>query len=376
MRDICLYAFFSDGLYEFAETFVDSLKFHHGEDLHIILETLDLNDEQTERLRTSYENLDLRNRPIDLSHYTDLLDVGVETIRRWKHEVENVVTSNENYKWKILMSVEERYRSVTRIAAEAKAAGYAGLIHADIDLYFRRPLDDFIDIVRSHDVSIFFREGAQEKFRVLGAYMGFSLTESTAAFLNSWAAHIDSLKPKEKPRGFGQTSFYRAYLEHEGTCKWGRLDQIPKGPKISKNRDPEADIWIGNSNQGRNRKSRTAAIFAADLEEMKRDQKSFVGSQSYRLYHYPSYSREQRSPDFEQTLSVIRKSWVKALEEGAKIDKVQKLDIFFLFLTKINELLQLNLCQSMTDLGTPNPYRYIQSIILKDSESPRTYEGV
>ena len=97
MRDICLYAFFSDGLYEFAETFVDSLKFHHGDDLHLILETLDLNNKQIDRLSASYKNLDLRNRAINLSHYADLLEVDVATIRRWKHEVENVVTSKENY---------------------------------------------------------------------------------------------------------------------------------------------------------------------------------------------------------------------------------------------------------------------------------------
>ena len=57
MRDICFYAFFSDGLYEFAEIFVESLKFHHKEDIHLILETLDLSDKQVTRLNSLYKNL-------------------------------------------------------------------------------------------------------------------------------------------------------------------------------------------------------------------------------------------------------------------------------------------------------------------------------
>ena len=274
------------------------------------------------------------------------------------------------------MSVEERYRSVPRIAAEAKNAGYTCLIHADIDMYFRRPLNNFIQIIRSHDVSIRFREGVPEQIRVLGAYMGFSLTEPTMAFLNSWAAQIDSLKPKDKPRAFGQTSFYRAYLEHLDSCRWGRLDSLPNSPKISKSRNPEADIWVGNSNRGRNRKNRTASIFAEDLKEMMRDPNSFVGSKSYRHFHYPSYSRERPTAGFEQTLKTIRQGWDKTLEGGRKIDHAPVLDIYFIFLATINELLQLNTCQSMIDLGSPNPFRYEREITLTDPESRRSFDGV
>ena len=376
MRDICFYAFFSDGLYEFAETFLDSLKFHHGDDIHLILETLGLSDSQINRIKSSYGNLDLRNRPIDMERYAQILGVDIETLHRWKNEVENVVTSNENYRWKILMSVEERYRNVPRIAQEARAAGYRILLHTDIDMYFRKCLENFIDIVRYHDISITFREENPENSRVLGAYMGFSLNDKSEKFLKSWATQIDSIAPKDKPRGFGQTSFYRAYLEHKETCNWGRLDLLPKSPIISKNRDPNADIWIGNSNQGRNRKSRTASIFAEDLKEMERDPSSCIGSPSYRAYHFPSFSSQFPSNRFKSLFDSLRSEWVKILQSIQNASRISELDIFFAVLPNINALLQTNLCEKMADFCAPNPGRFNPALILEDKESGCSYKGV
>ncbi len=375
MRDICFYAFFSDGLYEFAETFLDSLKFHHGDEIHLILETLDLSESQITRIKSSYGNLDLRNRTIDMDRYAHTLGVNTETVGRWKNEVENVVTSDENYRWKILMSVEERYRSVPRIAQEARAAGYNILLHSDIDMYFRKSLDGFVDIVRSHDVSIMFREQNPKKTRVLGAYMGFLLNDNSEKFLKSWADQIDSIAPKDKPRGFGQISFYKAYLEHKETCHWGRLDVLPESPKISKSRDPNADIWVGNSNEGRNRKSRTASIFAEDLKEMKRDPSSYVGSTSYRAYHFPSFSSQLPTNHFKNLFNSLKNEWAKILQSKKDLGHMTETDIFFTILPRINALLQTNSCENMVDYYSPNPLRFSPDIMLKDKESGRSYNG-
>ena len=369
------YAFFSDGLYEFAETFLDSLKFHHGDDIYLILETLDLSDSQVIRLKSSYGNLDLRNRPIDMERYAQILGVDTETVHRWKNEVENIVTSDENYHWKILMSVEERYRNVPRIAKEARAAGYKILLHTDIDMYFRKPLDDFIDIVRSHDVSIKFREESHKHTQVYGACMGFSLNDKSEKFLESWANQIDSIAPKNKPRGFGQISFYRAYLEHKETCNWGRFELLHKSLEFSKGRNPDADIWVGNSNQGRNRKSRTASIFAEDLKEMKRDPSSYVGSPSYRAYHFPSFSSQMPSNSFSGLMDNLRSEWMKILQNVQSLGRMPELDIFFTVLPNINALLQTNSCERMAEFYAPNPERFNPALILKDKESGGKYNG-
>ena len=273
------------------------------------------------------------------------------------------------------MSVEERYRSLPRIANEARSAGFNVLLHTDIDMYFRRPLTGLINIVRTHDISIRFRENLPENNRVLEAYMGFSLNNATEAFLATWAKHIDSIEPKDKPRGFGQTSFYRAYLEHTEDCSWGRLDVLPGSTIVSKSRDPNADIWVGNSNQGRNRKSRTASIFAEDLKEIKRDPHSYVGSKTYRLYHYPSYTKQTPTKDFDKTVDAIRRKWAEKIEGGSEFNLVIGMDVFFTFLPQINALLQINACQSMIDLGSPNPYRFDEKIVLTDAESQRSYKG-
>lgn len=371
MRDVCVHAFFSDGLYGFAEVFLEAIKLHHGKDLHIILETLDLSEEKVHQLQNFYPNVEIRNKPLDYNKYSQLTGEDIETLKRWKNEVESVVTSTENFRWKILMSVEERYRSMLRIASEAREAGFKVLIHSDIDLYFRKKLDGLVDFVRSNDVSITFNDKGN-KFKVLGALIGFSLNENSIGFLEEWMKQIDSIPTKDKPRGYGQTSFSNAYLEQERECKWGDLKDVVT---ISKMRDTDADIWIGNSHRGRNRKEITVEVFNRDLEEKKRRPDSYLGSADYKSYHFRTYSRQAPSDSFLQRRDALLNDWV---QRTAQIDNpMQELDhdVFFAFLPKIRRTFQLNLCFEMMDYGAPNPARYESPITLRDPESKFDFKG-
>lgn len=300
-----VYSFFSDGLISFAEVFLTSFKKQHGEDIPILFSTLDLNQQQIEHLHSLYQNLEIYNRSIDFAYYAEITGESEETLRRWKHEVEHVVTTDENFRWKLLMSVEERYRSISTVAKEALANGFKFIFHSDIDMYFRKPLNGMWNIMQDHDVSITFRWSAPQETRVLGALIGFNLTPATMHFLQAWDAEMDRFSIREKPRGYGQTSFYLAYEKVKQLCRWGDLSVLPGAPVMSKCREDHADIWLGNSNSGRNRKQLSAEIFKQDLQAKTLGENVSLGSSDYMEALFPAISASSPSALFRAALDAV-----------------------------------------------------------------------
>jgi hypothetical protein len=202
----------------------------------------------------------------------DMVKTPVATLRRWKDEVEHQVTTDENFRWKLLIAAGERYRSLLPVLQEFEARGYKRMLHSDVDAYFRRGLERMDEFIEENDACLYFRRNG-----IWGGLLGINATEGAKTFLTEWRERIDRMPFVDMPRGYGQTSLYEAYRALETRCRWGNLATDPRGFAVAKtdNLNPErtkdADLWIGNSNRGRNRKDLSVTFFLEDLARLKRE---------------------------------------------------------------------------------------------------------
>ena len=266
-----VYVYFTDGLQRWAQCFLESFRFFNGSNILIVAEARDLSAEAEEHLKALYPNLELRNRPLDMEALANMAQTSVANLRRWKDEVEHQVTTDENYRWKLLISAVERYRSLLPILNEYEARGYTRMLHSDVDAYFRRGLGRVDELIRENDASLYFRRRS-----IWGGLLGINATEGGKAVLADWSERIDRMPFIEMPRGYGQISLLETYRSLETRCRWGDLAADPRGFSIAKanNMCPEADLWIGNSNRGRNRKDLSVAFFLDDMARVKKDERA------------------------------------------------------------------------------------------------------
>lgn len=367
MGNVIVHSFLSDGLCGFGNVFLRSFKEHHGNSTPIILTSVGLDATQEKTLSAAYSNLEVRNKPLNLEAYAAALEVDVQTISRWKREVESEVTSDENFHWKIMMSVEERYRSLPALADECRRAGYDYLLHSDIDVYFRQPLDRLWQIAENFDICGYKRPWMTENGLILGAFLMFKLNGPSDTFFSRWQHHLNVLSPKEKPRGYGQISLTRAYQDTKQICRWGDLMTEEGAPTISKTREARAGIWLGNSNQGRNRKNLSAKIFQEDLDSFKKLGAS-IDSSEYRARKFPNYCQHNPSRAYQQVL--------RAMEHSSDLGQSPANDPLLANSTTIvRELLQTHAATELTDYGSFDPLRYSREKVFLDQETQRQHRG-
>ena len=162
-----IHSYLTNGFYPWAELFLESLRFHHGIDNKVILSTRDLTMKQMRKLFELYPNIIINNKPLDIELMSKKSGLSIEKLMKYKHEIETKCISGNNVIWKQFISVEDRYRNSIVEAIEESIdiikenhTTETHLLHTDIDMYIRQPLDDLFEIVESHDISI--------KFRLLG----------------------------------------------------------------------------------------------------------------------------------------------------------------------------------------------------------------
>jgi len=277
---IQLHAFFSNGLIEFARVYLESFKLHHGEEIPILFDTRDLERREIHELHDLYGNLTVRNRALDFKRLAELSTLDEQTLRRMKDEIEHEVTTDENFRWKLLMSVEERYMQLLALCQEQRAAGFTKLVHTDIDSYFRGPITGIGDMLDEYDVVMPIRNKKRGLFkknrktgRIWGCLIGLALEAPSERFLTEWHRRMVEVPFPEKPRGFGQLSLYAAYAACRNDVRFGNLYADRRAPGLCKiyddmTEDSEAvaaTIWAGNSNAGRNRKDLSAQRFRTDM---------------------------------------------------------------------------------------------------------------
>lgn len=260
-----VHAFFTDGLFGFAEIFLDSFAAEHGEDIKIVFSTFGLSSAQINRLESRYANLEIRNKDLDILDVALKLNQPVAQVKEWKQQIEKNRTTDENYLWKVYFSVWERYRSLLKLATEFKSLGYKYLLHSDIDVYFRKSLDNYFNAMKKHDLTVYKRPWMSQNGFILGAFIGITLTSNSLNVLAIWKNYIEFIDIKDAPRGFGQITLTKTYHKTKSVCSWGDLLESENGPSFSKDRRLNSDLWFGNSNQGKNLKNISVELFRKDF---------------------------------------------------------------------------------------------------------------
>lgn len=241
-----IHSFLTDGFFDWGCLFLESFKKYHGENIKIILDTRDLDKKQVNHLKSIYSNVDINNKDINMKRLVSETGKDEGTLRAFKHKIENNSVTTQNKVWKLFISVEERYRdSIWRVFKEYKDIEDF-LLHMDIDIYFRHHIQEVFDFVKQHDISIRFRKKAISKGNenrcVLGNFITFKLNDKSEEFLKTWHKIINGIPLKKKPKGFGQTSFWRAYQQHKDNLIWGDL---PPHLKVRGN-NKNALMWSAN----------------------------------------------------------------------------------------------------------------------------------
>lgn len=259
-----IHSYLTDGFYEWAKLFIDSFKYHHGESYILVLTGRNLDEDQINELRSRYRNIIVENKEIDFKSLSKRTGVTKKELKNAKYEIENDrIKTRHGTLWKQFISVEDRYRNSIIDILNRFNPSY--MLHMDIDTYFRGKIDELFKIIKQNDVSIRFRlDRVREDRKVLGNIIGFNnTTNKSIQFLNTWIDYIDKFYLLDKPKGYGQTSFYYAYLDMKNKIKFGDIPaRFSQGSGF-----PNAICWRGNdgSKEG---KSSIVKIFRKEFDSI------------------------------------------------------------------------------------------------------------
>jgi len=252
-------AYLTDGFFPWAEFWLESLRHFHP-NIPVILSTRNLTNEQIAQLE-SVNNVTVQNEELTYAKLAKLANLDINKMMDFKKQVETVHVTNENKIWKLMISADDRVKSVYKVLKQVRDQTDF-LMHIDIDMYFRKPLHDLFDIITAHVVSMRFRLHSKENRKVLGSLQGFKLCDKTFKFMETWIKYIDNVKPVNRPLGYGQTSCYYAYRELINEIKWGKIP-----PKFATAQMPDHGvIWAANTLKG---KTENLRLFREDFNLIK-----------------------------------------------------------------------------------------------------------
>lgn len=250
-----IHTYLTDGFLEWGKLFLESYKYYNGEDKKIIMDTRDLNKNQIKSLNDLYKNLQIKNKKLNYDEISKRARIPKDILMTHKKKVEMDSVTKESKYWKLYISVEDRYRNtIESVIRENQEEDF--VLHMDIDMYVRNKLDYLFDLIKSNDISIRFREKAhkevQDNRKVLGNIIGFRICDKSLRFIKTWQKYIDKVPLHKKIKGYGQSSFYYAYLEHKNDLVWGSL------PEVAKSKAKNSILWTANkgSNTGQLKKCR------------------------------------------------------------------------------------------------------------------------
>jgi hypothetical protein len=233
----------TDGFFDFGKALLLSFKKFHGETIPFLFTTRNLSDQQIDELYSLYDNLIVHNAQIDMQMLSKNIGIPLAALQKYKWQVENVFVKRESVIWKQYISVEDRYRDSLQDAFNICGDAF---IHMDADSLILRPLTELFRLVERNDVSLVFRPNHAVRFKIFGCLMGFKFGPKADKFLGTWRKHIDAIPLRKKPRGYGQTSCWRAYDElKDSDIKWGKIPKVFVHPRPN----PRALILQGNNGQ-------------------------------------------------------------------------------------------------------------------------------
>lgn len=248
---LIVHTYYTSGMHELAKIFVESFsEFHANRQIPLVIEGVDLTDFQVSDLRSRYKYLHINQHYIPMEHWAKRCGVSLNTLEKWRYEVEHSYVTPANRAWKLLIAGDHRIKTVRNMLEMIGAYGIcpAGkiLAHFDIDTIFRDNIEALSEYVLHHDAALKLRPQIQPiKARITIDLMVIKKTGASIQWLEDWTEIIDSVPPIERPIGFGQSSCWEAYKKAvEEYCL--QVNKLPISYGLPGRNKPSDAIWCGN----------------------------------------------------------------------------------------------------------------------------------
>jgi hypothetical protein len=225
-----IHAYFTDGYYPWGEFFTRTLKHSNGEDNKLILSTRNLQERKIKNLKNIYKNIEVINKDLNYTKLARRAGINEGLLMSYKNQTEITKVSDSNKVWKLMIAAEDRMKEVRSIHNSLPEGEC--FLHLDIDTYIREPLDPLFELIRNNDFTTKFRIQKQmrrhgvlrfENKATLISVQGYTVNEKSKKFLDKWIEHLVKVPPPNRPKGFGQTSCYYAYLDMKNELSWGDI---------------------------------------------------------------------------------------------------------------------------------------------------------
>lgn len=226
--------YFTDGYFDWGKLFVESYKYHNGEDKRMILFTKNLKGKQIKELESLYKNIEVRNENLSLDKIANKANISKKELIKFKNQTEKVKVNSNNKVWKLMIAGDNRIKNIYSLLKEIPENEH--VLHFDVDMYITGKLDKIMEEVRKNDFTTRFRikkqierqEKVHKPNRATLIYIqGYTVNKKSLDFIQTWIKHIDKIEPSKRPKGYGQTTCYYAYLDMNKKYKdfkWGQIE--------------------------------------------------------------------------------------------------------------------------------------------------------
>lgn len=259
-----IHSYLTNGFFPWAKIFLESYRYHNGEDIKIILSTRYLTEDQVDELYSLYGNLQVKNGSFSIPSMAKKAGVSQAQLLEFKRQVEEEHVTMENRVWKLMVAADDRVKSVFNTMKHNMDEDY--MFHSDIDMYVRAPLTELFDFIKQHDISIKLRLKSKLNRKTMIGIQGYKISNTTLLFLKDWITQVEKISPKNRPLGYGQTACYYAYENFKNKVKWGNVQRKFIAPQML-----DTDIiWSANTING---KTENLKLCYKDFEEIKKNDK-------------------------------------------------------------------------------------------------------
>jgi hypothetical protein len=261
-----VHSYFTEGYYDWARLFVESLAKTNKKKYKLILSSRNLDKNRQEQLKKLYKgDIEVINQNLDYKTLAKRAEIPLDTLMQYKTETENVKINKYNWVWKLMISAEDRIREIKRVAYSLNKGDL--MLNLDIDSYIRKSLDPWFDIIDNHDFTSIIKYDQQMKkfgyikkkaYVIICCIQGYKIGDPSLLFLDRWMYYIERVSPKYRARGFGQITCYEAYDYLKDMLYWGI---IPPNTYSLSGQGDNCILWGANKGA----KHENLARFRADF---------------------------------------------------------------------------------------------------------------
>ena len=250
--NLLFHSFATNNFLNWLPIYSRSIQNSYGDATNIILQTVNLSEQNREKIHKINSKIKVYNLEISDQEVCAFLGINGKILEIYKNQMAFGSTDNNNYKYKVFISVYLRYLTLKDLISEAKKNyEFEFFIHSDIDVSHRHNLIKKIK-ERNFDLALFGRKFLKNKNLPLGAFIIFKNNEKSLRVIDEWYDIIKQKKMEDWPRGYGQSSLKTALKKCIMEKKAEILDlNTLIETSFSKDFDTTSDIWLNsNSNFG------------------------------------------------------------------------------------------------------------------------------